>query len=153
MFIIQIVQIVAAALKRITGGKARNVAIAKANGGRPMVVTVGRVQEDITMSVEDIREMEKILGASRRKREALMAWLRQKSRKLVAAGAREELVKLDRALLDWYEVVEMEVEENVEVKGAAPGSDPAADQGQEAGGRAQQEAGGSGGALGEGGAN
>ena len=139
-------QIVAAALKRITGGKARstNVSISQPNGGRKMVVTVGRVQSDITMSVEDIREMEKILGASRRKREALMAWLRRKSRKLVATGVREELVELDRALQDWYEVVEMDVEENIEVKAAAPGSDPAADQGQEAGGRAEQGAGGSG---------
>ena len=111
-------------MKRMTGGKVtRNVPICQLNGGRKMVVSVGRVQEDITLTAEEVREMEKTLGASRRKREALMAWLRQKSRKLVATGVREQLVEMDRALKDWYEVVEMDVEQNVEVKGPAPAPD------------------------------
>ena len=66
----------AAALKRMTGNKAKNVPLQKAQGGRRMVVSVGRVQGDITFTSEQIREIEKLMGASRRKREALMAWLR-----------------------------------------------------------------------------
>ena len=104
----------AAALKRMTGNNAKNVPLQKAQGGRRMVVSVGRVQGDITFTSEQIREIEKLMGASRRKREALMAWLRRTSRKLVAPGVREELVEMDRSLLHWYEVVDMDVEENVE---------------------------------------
>ena len=115
----------AAALKRMTGGKMRNLPIAKAGGGRKMVVSVGRVQDDISLTTADIREMEKLMGASRRKREGLMAWLRQKSRKLVAAHVREELVKLDRSLLHLYRVVDLEVEEYVEDIPPATGSAPA----------------------------
>ena len=107
-------QLVAAALKRMTGNNAKNVPLQKAQGGRRMVVSVGRVQGDITFTSEQIREIEKLMGASRRKREALMAWLRRTSRKLVAPGVREELVEMDRSLLHWYEVVDMDVEENVE---------------------------------------
>ena len=104
----------AAALKRMTGNKAKNVPLQKAQGGRRMVVSVGRLQGDITFTSEQIREIEKLMGASRRKREALMAWLRRTSRKLVAPGVREELVEMDKSLLHWYEVVDMNVEENVE---------------------------------------
>ena len=71
-----VLQLVAAALKRMTGNKAKNVPLQKAQGGRRMVVSVGRVQGDITFTSEQIREIEKLMGASRRKREALMAWLR-----------------------------------------------------------------------------
>ena len=118
-------QLVAATLKRMTGGKAKNVTLKKADGGRRMVISVGRVQGDITLDAEEIREIEKLMGASRRKREALMAWLRRKSKKLVATGVRELLVEMDREFLEWYEVVDMEVEENVEDKPPAPGADPA----------------------------
>ena len=107
-------QLVAAALKRMTGNNAKNVPLQKAQGGRRMVVSVGRVQGDITFTSEQIREIEKLMGASRRKREALMAWLRRTSRKLVAPGVREELVEMDKSLKHWYEVVDMDVEENVE---------------------------------------
>ena len=109
-----VLQLVAAALKRMTGNKAKNVPLQKAKGGRRMVVSVGRVQGDITFTSEQIREIEKLMGASRRKREALMAWLRRTSRKLVAPGVREELVEMDKSLKHWYEVVDMDVEENVE---------------------------------------
>jgi hypothetical protein len=98
----------------MTGNNAKNVPLQKAQGGRRMVVSVGRVQGDITFTSEQIREIEKLMGASRRKREALMAWLRRTSRKLVAPGVREELVEMDKSLKHWYEVVDMDVEENVE---------------------------------------
>ena len=111
----------------MTGGKAKNYLLSKCNGGRKMVVSVGRIQGDITMTAQEVRELEKMIGASRRKRESLMAWLRRKSRKLVAPGVREELVQMDRELLEWYEVVDMEVEENVEVCPPAPTSEPGAE--------------------------
>ena len=121
-------------LLRQFSSQGKELKLARAEGGRHMTVTMGKAKEAKPLTAHDIRELEMMLGLSRRKREALGAWLRR-HKVPMSPYIREKLVEMDRYLSEWYEVAMVDCEEQYEVVKEKKAGEQGQEHGQE-----QQEA-------------